>query len=243
MMVSCKRTLSFFIIIPTTILASIYRLVGATTATPIQRIVWYNIVGNISYDSLENLAYAYKNSVYIILFVLLYGTYISSYFDSGSCYYFIRVHSRTKWLAQKSLSLACLSFSYSILLIITNILIACKSSSAVMNLDDLYSGIYLSIYIFLVIFLFSYIANEFSLYLSDVFSLLGVIILILISIMFAVAGFGTDFLFLFNPFYMKNTEFIHLIQKIVVLMFENVIVIVIGMILIRKKEIWNVDIE
>ena len=75
------------------------------------------------------------------------------------------------------------------------------------------------------------------------FSLLGVIILILISIMFAVAGFGTDFLFLINPFYMKNTEFIHLTQKIVVLMFENVIVIVIGMILIRKKEIWNVDVE
>ena len=46
-----------------------------------------------------------------------------------------------------------------------------------------------------------------------------------------------------HPFYMKNTEFIHLTQKIVVLMFENVIVIVIGMILIRKKEIWNVDVE
>ena len=242
-MASHKRVLSVFVIIPITVLASIYRIVGTTTETPIQIIVWYNIVGNISYDSLENLAYAYKNSVYIILFVLLYGTYLSSYFDLGSSYYFVRVHSRTRWLVQKSLNLAGLALVYSILLVATNMLIACKSSSETVKLDDMYVAVYLSVYIFLIVFLFSYITNEFSLYLSDVFSLLGVTVLIMISIMLAVAGIGCDILLLINPFYMKNTAFIHLMQKIAVLFLENLVAITIGVVLIRKKEVWNVDVE
>ena len=111
--------------IPFVIVFSLTRIVLAEPRPqPLHTALWSNLFGQITAGNVQTIVFSIKSIGLIILFGLIYGRFISRYFEEISPYVFIRVGNRQKWVLRKIISLWGISTFFTLFALATELLIA-----------------------------------------------------------------------------------------------------------------------
>lgn len=111
--------------VPFIIVFSLTRIVlTEPRAQPIHTALWSNLFGQITAGNIQTIVFSVKSIGLIILFGLLYGRFISRFFEEISPYVFIRVGNRQKWVLRKIISLWGISTLFTLFALATELLIA-----------------------------------------------------------------------------------------------------------------------
>lgn len=145
-MVSYKKWLNSFIIVPITLLMSVDSfLYRGGVDLSIGELLILKIFERVAVGDLRVFVLMIDKLVYMVLFHILYGNLISEEFRYNSVYLFSRIGDRKKWFYKKSVILFLFSVSYTFVFLSTNLFLCMGSSTQRLSYRDI--GIFFTLFL------------------------------------------------------------------------------------------------
>lgn len=134
-----KKKLRFFIklifLIPFLLILSLDEIVGSTQQDlDFSYVLWSCIFGNLEAGNVASLISSVKLISSLLMFILLYGNYVTEYLAGIANVFFVRVKSRKKWSKTKIMELSVYAFVYILLFIVLEVAIcSCRVEKIVFD--------------------------------------------------------------------------------------------------------------
>jgi len=94
-----------FLILPIAIYPFLSQLFSEPNDTGVTELLIGSILGSITEGDITKVVFVVGKMGYLLVFHLLFGTYISKHFSYMPGYYFSRIHNRCTWFLKQCLSL------------------------------------------------------------------------------------------------------------------------------------------
>jgi hypothetical protein len=133
-----KNLLSLLIIIPVTVVFN-YTLLWPGESSSLSQMLVSNLYDVKSIYEEKTLILAANSIYFIVLFHILFGTYIYKDFISNGAYIFTRLKSRKTWFYRKSFEIIKFSMIYSILFVGTLLALCSYYKKELPGADVLYT--------------------------------------------------------------------------------------------------------
>lgn len=126
-----------FIIIPITLLSEFSTLITLFTEGGldyrVEELIADTLFGLTKIGDIKSYALVLDGMYYILIFTMLFGTYIYHDFTISSIYLFSRMKDRKKWFYRKVVEISLLALSYTFLFLTTLALVCSSGSKYKMN--------------------------------------------------------------------------------------------------------------
>lgn len=122
-----RELLKVFLVIPYLFVISLPEIVFTEKENQeLIELIWYSIFGRISSGNINTIILTLDNLGIIILYCLIYGNYVSKYFDERRVFIFTRVDRRSTWTISKISNLLWYTIVYSGVFLLFKLLISLR---------------------------------------------------------------------------------------------------------------------
>jgi hypothetical protein len=132
-MLDWKKWVKILLIIPPTFLYSIDDFMLEKNNNAISYLLAGKVLGQTSLNEKKVFVLVAESLIYLVIFNILYGNYISEDFRYSSVYLFSRLKNRKNWFYKKAFELLFIAGSYTIIFLGTNLFICKYSSTKTIN--------------------------------------------------------------------------------------------------------------
>lgn len=204
-MIHKKNLLKTLWIIPITILLNMDLLFSkAATSLSLQQLILNRIFDATTILEQKSLVLALNGLIFVILFILLFGSYIYQDFLSTGVYIFTRVKNRKKWFYKKASNILILSALYTALYVVTNIALSMLYCRQPLSLSILYNCFILWFSFGWIIAFLTLTINIFSIKLGSHLGFIGGYTLLIALISLNLEFEKLPFIGTIYPFYFLN---------------------------------------
>lgn len=231
-------------VIPLIFILSIYEFLSSPNELNIAYSLWQCFFGKLSGNFISTFVVASESVSFIILFLILFGTYLSKYYDIGSVYIFSRVKSRCSFFAKKLIALFIITCFYVLCYLATNLLLCLKKSTLSPDINVLYVFIFMFCYLSFLLMIFVLISNIIALYINSTNGIFLTTLFVFLLIFFC-TYFKPGKLSDINPFYLSSTgiSLQYLIKKLLINIFYLFLLIILNIFYFTHHDIYYTDMQ
>lgn len=178
------------------IVLNMFDIVSERIQSPVYDIVINKLGGQISNSDISSIVLHMEKMGYILLFLILFGNYISKQITDSPVYIFSRINDRRIWYIKERMKLYGVAVIYIILYLSVIILMSCRLSNMKICSSDIKSIIIIGVYLLLQLTLLTNLCEALTIRLTEPIALVICIMLIILGTILATEWKGNIATFL-----------------------------------------------
>jgi hypothetical protein len=236
-MLNLKKWIKIIYIIPITLLSCSYRLISKIQNIPISTMLSNEVLGQVSNLDVKQFIFIFDNFYFLILFNILFGNIIYEDFRYSSTYLFSRIKNRKHWFYKKSLELLAISAFYTIIYLVTHLLICLQCSNNKIDTYTIHIVLLLFIMFTTLLTLTTLVINIISIRYGNTIGYIVVYISIVILVFIALNSQNISFmsdkqwLLMLNPMYSIILDVNTTISLQLIMIFYYILLIILSIVI------------